>query len=85
MPITASHEAATCVVQIQGALDRTWADYLGDLTMVTHVAEDQTTSTVLSGQIVDFAAFAGLIGQLQNLGLLVQTISFQRLAGDSSV
>lgn len=76
----ASHEAATCVVQIQGTVDRSWADYLGDLAMVTQVADDRTVSTLLSGQVVDFAAFVGLIGRLQNLGLPVQAISFVKEA-----
>ena len=84
MPMGETGEEAVCVVVIQGALDPSWADYLGDLAMVTQVADDRTVSTFLSGQVVDFAAFVGLIGRVQNLGLPVQAISFQRLAAKPS-
>ena len=79
MPMDNINEAATCLVVIQGVLDPSWADYLGDLTMFTQVTADQTTSTILSGSVADFAAFVGLIARLQNLGLSVQQISFRRL------
>ena len=73
-----TNEAATCLVVIQGGLDPSWADYLGELTMFTQVTANQTISTILSGSVADFAAFVGLIARLQNLGLSVQQISFYR-------
>ena len=72
------NEAASCFIEIRGALDHDWGDYLGELTMAVHVQEGQVT-TILCGSVADFAAFVGFIGRLQNLGLTVQTISFHRL------
>ena len=72
-------EAATCYVVIRGALDRDWCEYLGELTMALRLREGEVT-TILSGNVTDFAAFVGLIGRLQNLGLTVQAISFHRLS-----
>jgi hypothetical protein len=71
-------EAAACFVVIRGALGHEWCDYLGELTISSHPTEEQA-ATILAGQMVDFAAFVGLIGRLQNLGLTVQAISFHRL------
>ena len=85
MPMGETGEEAACVFVIQGALNPSWADYFGDLAIVTQFADDQTVSTLLSGQVVDFAAFVGLIGRMQNLGLPVQAISFQRRAGNGSL
>ena len=72
-------EAAACLVVIQGALDHNWADYLGDLTVSAQCVEGAAATTILAGPVVDFAAFVGLIGRLQNLRLQVQTITFHRL------
>jgi hypothetical protein len=79
MQMDESGEVAACLVVVRGALDRNWADYLGPLSTLTFVDENQTVSTMLSGPVADFAAFVGLILRLQNLGLPVQSISYQRL------
>jgi hypothetical protein len=71
-------EAAACLVVLQGALGDEWCDYLGGLTISSSSAEGQVAS-ILAGQVVDFAAFVGLISHLQNLGLTVQAITFHRL------
>ncbi len=59
-------------------LDRDWVDYFGDL-MISPQAQAEPGTTILAGPVADFAAFVGLIGRLQNLGLPVQTITFHRL------
>ncbi len=74
-----TREAAACLVVMQGALDHHWVDYLGNLTISARDTEGPTTTTILAGPVLDFAAFVGLISRLQNLGLPVQTISFHRL------
>lgn len=73
-----TNEAAACLVVIRGVLDQGWTDYFSDLMISPQVAAEPGT-TILAGPVVDFAAFVGLIGRLQNLGLPVQTISFHRL------
>ena len=72
------NEAAVCFVVIRGALGPEWCDYLGGLTISSQLVEGQA-ATMLVGSMVDFAAFAGLISRLQNLGLTVLAISFHRL------
>jgi len=71
-------ETAACLIVIRGVLDRDWVDYFGDLLISPHVQADPS-ATILAGPVVDFAAFVGLIGRLQNLGLPVQTITFHCL------
>ena len=71
-------EAAACFVVLQGALGDEWRDYLGGLTISSSSTVAQAT-TILAGQVIDFAAFVGLFGHLQNLGLTVQAITFHRL------
>lgn len=78
-------ETAACLVVVHGVLEHNWADYLGNLTMVAFAGENRPASTMLSGPVTDFAAFVGLIARLQNLGLPVQSISFQRLPTKQSV
>ena len=72
------NEAAACFAVLQGALGYEWSDYLGGLTIASSSVEGRVT-TILTGQVVDFAAFVGLISHLQNLGLTVQTITFHSL------
>jgi len=71
-------ETAACLIVIRGVLDRDWSDYFGDLVISPQVQAEPDT-TILAGPVADFAAFVGLIGRLQNLGLPVQTITFHRL------
>jgi hypothetical protein len=73
------NEAAACFVVIQGVLGDEWCDYLGGLTILSSSANGQAT-TILAGQVADFAAFVGLISHLQNLGLTVLAITFHRLS-----
>jgi hypothetical protein len=84
MPMGETGDEAVCVVVIQGALDPSWADYLGDLQMSSQISPDEAPVTVLTGSMVDFAAFAGLIARLQNLGLAVQELTFQRRVARTS-
>ena len=71
-------DAAACFVVIHGSLGYEWGDYLGGLTISSSSTTEQAT-TILAGELEDFAAFVGLISHLQNLGLTVQTIAFHRL------
>lgn len=73
-----TNEAAACLVVVRGVLGQEWAGYFGDLMISPQLAAEPGT-TILAGQVVDFAAFVGLIGRLQNLGLPVETITFHRL------
>lgn len=73
-----TNEAAACLIVIRGVLDQDWIDYFGEL-MISPQLPAESDTTILAGPVVDFAAFVGLIGRLQNLGVPVQTITFHRL------
>ncbi len=75
------NDAAACFVVIRGSLGYEWGDYLGGLTISSSSTTEQAT-TILAGEVEDFAAFVGLISHLQNLGLTVQTIAFHRLPAE---
>ena len=79
MPTDEANDTAACLVMVRGALGSNWADYLGEMAVFTQATADQAAATILSGQVADFAAFVGLLGRLQNLGLPVQMITFQQL------
>ncbi|MBK8046872.1 MAG: hypothetical protein IPK16_06955 [Anaerolineales bacterium] len=73
------YEAAACTIVICGSLDEHWTDYFGGLTLRTERNAPSEVTTVLSGQVTDFAAFAGLLARVQNLGLPVQALTFECL------
>ena len=77
-------ETAACLIVIRGVLDHDWVDYFSDL-MISPQVQMEPGTTILAGPVADFAAFVGLIGRLQNLGLPVQTITFHRLPVTASV
>ena len=61
-------------IQIQGYLDNTWADQLGQMTFTNHLASGQAPVTVLTGQVMDQAELFGLLGQLYGLGFPLLSI-----------
>ena len=75
-----SEPDAVFLVQVRELLDPTWIEYLGDVQFVTKHDESRGHSTVMAGVVANFAAFSGLIGRLQNLGLTVLSISFYQSA-----
>jgi hypothetical protein len=42
-------------IEIQGYLDSTWADQLGQMTFTNHLASGRPPVTVLAGQVMDQA------------------------------
>ena len=55
-------------IRIQGYLDNTWANQLGELTFTNHLTSRQPMETVLTGQVMDQAELLGVLNNLYGLG-----------------
>ena len=60
--------AATYEIRIEGTLDRSWCDRMGDAEIQVQKAQGGAPVTVLTGQFVDQAALAGALNLLYDLG-----------------
>lgn len=56
-------------VQVKGALDPRWSEYVGGMQIVSNVGTDNKVVTTLSGELIDQAALLGVLNHLYNLGL----------------
>lgn len=61
-----------CRIRINGHLDRSWRDWLGQLEIV----QEETGTTLLHGHLEDQAALYGVLLKIRDLGLVL--ISFER-------
>ena len=55
-------------IKVPGALDKTWADWVGDMSLVIESEEAGSPVTILTGKL-DQAALQGLLRRLYSLGL----------------
>jgi len=62
-------------IRIRGRLDSNWSDWLDQMTVMTHRAENNQSVTSLTGSIKDQAALYGLIAKIKNLGLTILSIN----------
>ncbi len=69
-------QPATYRIQIQGALDETWADYFGGLTITQTPLLDQEPMTILTGQVLDQMMLLGILNRLGDLGLPVRSVEW---------
>jgi hypothetical protein len=58
-------------IRIKGQIDRSWSDWLGELS----VSYAENGETVLSGPLRDQAALYGLLNRLSSLGLQLQSVT----------
>lgn len=63
-------DAAIYHIRVQGQLDESWSDWLGELTITPQL--DGTT--LLSGSIVDQAALHGILDRLYGLNLSILSV-----------
>jgi hypothetical protein len=63
-------------IRVKGQIDPHWSDWFDDLT-VTHTGQNET---VLTGPIVDQAAFHGLLAKLRDLGLPIVSVNLSEEA-----
>jgi len=60
-------------IELQSALDSSWADWLGDL----ELSVTENGDTVLIGEIVDQSALHGLLARIRDLSIPI--VSIERL------
>jgi hypothetical protein len=63
-------ERAWYIIRVRGIMDPDWSTWFPGF----NVAHDVTGDTVLSGEVVDRAAFYGVISRARDLGLMVISI-----------
>jgi hypothetical protein len=60
--------AATYEIRVQGTLDRSWCDRMGDAKIQVQKPQGGAPVTVLTSRFVDQAALAGALNLLYDLG-----------------
>ena len=63
-------EKARYVIRVRGTLDPGWSKWFEGFSIVHHATGD----TILAGEVVDRAAFYGVIGRARDLGLTVVSV-----------
>ena len=69
LPIISNSSLATYSVEVQGRLDESWSDVLGNVTIHLKQPSVEPVVTVLHGQLPDQAALAGMLNYIFMLGL----------------
>jgi hypothetical protein len=57
-------------IRVQGQLDESWSDWLGELT----ITPEPDGATLLSGSIIDQAALHGILDRLYGLNLTILSV-----------
>ena len=70
-------------IRVQGFLDESWSERLGGLRIKTGSMKDQTSTTVLVGQMRDQAELAGVLNTLYELHLTL--LSVEMLEGGKQI
>jgi hypothetical protein len=68
------HESAHYRIELQGAMDRSWAAELGGLSVEHSRRADGQIVTTLSGKLADQAALAGVLNLAYMLGMPVLSV-----------
>ncbi|MBK8049803.1 MAG: hypothetical protein IPK16_23470 [Anaerolineales bacterium] len=76
-------QPATYQIVVQGTLDPSWADTFGDLHIEHHLRKDGAAITLLTGEVTDQAALAGVLNLTHMLGMPLLSVSCL-FAGDNS-
>jgi hypothetical protein len=73
--LSLDERASYCIV-LQGLLDPSWADELGDMRIEhTHV-EGRPSMTTITGEVRDQAALSGLLNLVYDLGYPVISVTY---------
>jgi hypothetical protein len=70
------HEPARYRIHVQGAIDKSWADYYGDMITNMGVEHDEYPVTKMTGQFHDQSALLGVISRLVDLGLPLLMVEY---------
>jgi hypothetical protein len=65
------HTSAVYQIRLQGVLDETWQDSIGDFWIISYrnSQKGEALETLLVGKVPDQAALAGVLNLIYNLGL----------------
>ena len=77
MPETSTHRPSPgvfCRIRIEGALDPSWSDRLGGLSITSSGRFDTKTTTVLEGDLRDQAALLGVLNALYEMHLPLESL-----------
>lgn len=69
-------EPAIYQIRVQGALDASWSDRLGGMTIAVALEPDTPTVTTLTGVIPDQPALEEILTTLYNLGLPLVSVEY---------
>jgi hypothetical protein len=61
-------------IKVRGYLDDSWSDRLGGMTITSKSQGDGPPVTTLTGELLDEAALAGVLGTLYDLGYPLQMV-----------
>lgn len=64
-------------IKIQGILDKTWSDWLGNVEIQTEQADNGNSITLLSVDLIDQAALFGILDYLRDLNLILISVNQQ--------
>jgi hypothetical protein len=67
-PLTVA-QPASYKIEVQGALDPSWADMFGTLRLEHRLSRDGVAITTLTGKVADQAALAGVLSLTYMLGM----------------
>ncbi len=70
------HEPVTYRIRVQGAIDKSWADYYGDMIIQMGVEPGEYPVTKMTGQFHDQSALLGVISRLVDLGLPLLMVEY---------
>jgi hypothetical protein len=67
---------ATYEIEVEGCLDKSWADRLGGMSITSHKRADKSIVTCLSGRVLDQSELMGIINGLANLHLSILLVKY---------
>ena len=71
----ASDDSATYRIEFQGALDRSWQDFLGQMEIEVRPGASGSAVTILTGLVTDQAALSGILNFACDLGMPLLSVT----------
>lgn len=62
------------LVTVEGKIDPSWSEWLGDLRIISRKEADGKILTTLSGRLIDQADLRGLLNRLWDLNLVLRSV-----------
>jgi hypothetical protein len=68
-------DSAIYRIELQGALDRSWQDFLGEMEIQVRPGDSGPGVTILTGLVADQAALSGILSFVYDLGMPLLSVS----------